>query len=223
MTKLDVGSARSLTGRTGAVMLVVAAAIAGMLVATALASSGSQGHMRRAMKAGDIAVLLHHPKGLARIAQAGSLNPQPGSILAAVVGRTAVYALHNSNGEDCVINLTASAGGGSVCAPAPQVEAQGVVGISQEGEGATAPGAPATLRVSALVPNGVTSVRFTDRNGASSEVPVTNNVVVREDVDIASVHYTLPSGGSQTTNVAAVVDHTPRQPGPADSSRTASR
>jgi len=74
--------------------------------------------------------------------------------------------------------------------------------------------------VTALLPNGVTSVRFRDRDGSSSEVAVRNNVIEHEDANIASVSYTLPDGAMQTTNVGAVVDRTPHQPGAAGSSRT---
>lgn len=75
------------------------------------------------------------------------------------------------------------------------------------------------LRVTALLPNGVSSVQFTDRDGSSYSVPVTNNVVVHEDIDIAGVSYALSDGVTETTNVAAVVDHTPQQPGAPGSSR----
>jgi hypothetical protein len=216
------GSVRWLNGRASAVMLVVASVVAGILVATALASSGSRAKVHRAARKTGIAVFSHHPK-LARIAKAGSLSAPSGAILAAVVNRTEVYVLQNASDEYCVMHLTVGAGGGSICAPYSQVEAQGEVGIGGEGEGATAPGSPAIVRVTALVPNGVTNVRFTDRDGSSYEVRVTNNVVEREDINIASVSYTLPGGGRQMMNVAAVVDHIPHQPGAAGSSRTASQ
>src|SRR4029077_9526036 len=98
-------------------------------------------------------------------------------------------------------------------------EEEGIVGISVEGAGATAPGSASTLRVTAMVPNGVTSVKFTDRDGSSYEGPVANNVVEREDIGAASVSYSLPGGGNQTTNVAAMADHIPSRPGPPGSSK----
>jgi hypothetical protein len=70
-----------------------------------------------------------------------------------------------------------------------------------------------------MVPNGVPSVKFTDRDGSSYAVPVTNNVVEREDLNVASVSYVLPGGENNTTNVAAMVDHIPSQPGPSGSSK----
>lgn len=221
MTKsTNLGSVRSLTRQTVALMLVAAAAIAGVLVATALASSGTHKsvHHRGARRTG-IAVFSHHPKGVARIAKAGSLTPPTGAILAAVVGRTEVYAFRNTSSQDCVIHLTVGAGGGSDCGHPAKVEEEGIVGVGIEGEGATAPGSRPTLRVTALVPNGVTSATVTDRDGSSYEVPVTNNVVEREDINAASLSYTLPGGGIQTTNVAAMVDRIPKQPGPPGSSQ----
>jgi hypothetical protein len=209
----------SLAGRTRALIFVVAVAVAGTVGASALASSSNPGSTHRTGKRTGIAVLSHHRERPARAAKADSVSAPAGAVLAAVVGDNQIYALRRSNGDDCVINLHVGAGGGSVCAPSSTVEEQGEVGISQEGEGATSPGSPATLRVTVLAPDGVTSVRFSDRDGTSHDVAVTNNVAEREDVEIASVSYSLPGGGSQETNVAAVVDHTPRQPGAAESSR----
>jgi hypothetical protein len=71
-----------------------------------------------------------------------------------------------------------------------------------------------------MVPNGVTSVAFTDRDGSTYVAAVTNNVVEREDLNIASVRFILPGGGSRVTNVAEIVDRTPGQPAPAGSSRS---
>lgn len=216
MMKSRTHSMRS-AGRAAAVALVVAAVVAGMLITSALGSSGGSVETHHAARKASIGVFLRDPKR-ARIASASSLRAPSGAILAAVVGHTEVYALHHSKSEDCVMDLTVGASGGSVCAPASQVEERGEVGISQEGPGATAPNSPATLRVTALVPNGVKSITVTDRDGSSYGVPVSNNVAEREDINIASVSYTS-GGGTQTTNVAAVVDHMPTQPGPADSSR----
>jgi hypothetical protein len=217
--KRKIMTTKTLTGRAASLILVVTAAIVGMLVATALASSESHKSVHYPRQRTGIAVFSHPPKGRARIAKAGSLTPPTGAILANVVGRTAVYVSHNATGGDCVIELTIGAGGGSVCARATTVEEEGMVGVGVEGEGATAPGSPRTLRVTAMVPNGVTSVKFTDRDGSSVVVPVTNNVVEREDLNAASVSYALPGGGSHTTNVAAMVDHIPSQPGPPGSSK----
>jgi hypothetical protein len=213
----NIVSMSSFASRAVAVLVVVTSAVAGTLLATAALASNGNAHRSRG-KTG-ISVFSHQPRGLARIATSGALNPPPGAILAAVVGHNEVYAWHHSSSEDCVMNLHVGGAGGAVCGQGSKVEEQGTVGIFQEGEGATAPNSPATLRVVALVPNGVESVVFTDRDGSSQDVDVTNNVVELEDINIASVSYTLPSGASHTTNVGAIVDHSVRQPGPPGSSR----
>lgn len=210
-----------LARRAAALPLIVATVVVGVVVATAVASHDSAHrttHHYHGLRT-SIGVFSHHPKGLARIAQTGSVTPPAGAILAAVVGHTDVYASHNFRGEDCVIHITPGAAGGSVCGRPTTVEEEGVVGVGFEGKGATAPGSPPTLRVTAMVPNGVTSVKVTDRDGSSYDVAVTNNVVMREDINAASVSYSLPGGGNQTTNVATMVDHIPTQPGPPGSSK----
>lgn len=220
-TREKTGLPSWLSGRVRVLALVAVAAAVAVLVATALAASGGDRNtQRRAVKRTGIAVFLHHPKDRARIAQDGSATTPPsGAILAEVVGRTAVYAFQNASGRDCLIHITTGAGGGSVCGRRSTVEEKGIVGIGGEGEGATAPGSPATLRVTALLPNGVASVTFTDRDGSTHQVSVTNNVVEREDINIASIGYTMPNGERLTTNVAAVVDGQPKQPGPPGSSK----
>ncbi len=211
MPKLtNVGRTRSLTERVSATVLVVAAVVAGALVATALASGGGHRKAHHATRTTRIAVLVHHPKGLAHLAKASSPAPA-GAILAAVVGNTEVYALHNSGDEDCVIHLTAGAGGGSACGPSSKVEEEGEVGIG--GGPSTASGSLATVRVSALVPNGVSSLTLTDRGGSSYEIPVTNNVAEHDDVNVTSVSYTLPGGRIHTTNVAKLLENVTRSPG----------
>jgi hypothetical protein len=216
------GSSRnSKNSRSAAAWALIAAVATGVLVATALASGGSHVGVHRGDRT-TIDVFSRPPAHIARIARAGSLNPPPGSILASVIGRNQVFALHTSGGEDCVINLHVGAGGGSVCSPAKRAEEQGAVGIFQEGEGATAAGSPPTLRVAVLVPDGVMSIHFTRRDGSSYDVPVTSNVAESEGLAIASVSYRLPGGGSRMTDVAATVDDSPSQPGAPGSTRTAS-
>jgi hypothetical protein len=212
MTRSTTGA--TLKSRRGALALlsVVLLASVGMLVATALASNASPRKSRRT----DISILTRKPRQTARKAAADSVVPPPEAILANVVDGTEVYAFRNASGEDCVLRV--SNGGGSVCDSAAVVEAQGEIGISGHGEGATAPGSPATLQVTALVPNGIKQIKITDRDGASYTVPVVNNVAEREDINIASVSYRLPRGTIYTTDVAAIVDRIPRQPGPPGSS-----
>lgn len=215
-----VNTHKSLRHRVVAVVLVVVAAG----VAVVVASAGGAGNGPVLVRHGKahrtpLAVFTHRPK-LARIAEVGSLKPSAGAILAAVVGHTDVYVNHDSAGRDCIEHLTAGGAGGGGCASAAKVEEEGSVGVFQEGPGARAPGSPATLSVNALLPNGVRSIKFTDRDGSSYDVPVTNNVVDHEDSNAASVSYTLPGGAVVTTNVAAITDQAPRQPGAAGSSRS---
>jgi hypothetical protein len=215
MTKPKNEGKRSRYARVGTVMLAAAATAAAVVAASALANTHTVSAPRSAHRA-NLTVFKHHR----RVARVDSASKAPaGAILAASTGKTDVYVARNANGDDCVYHFTAGAAGGGGCSPAAQVEGKGAVGIFQEGEGATAPGSPATLRVTALVPNGVSSVEFTDKDGSSYSVPVTNNVAVHEDIDISKVSYTLSDDATETTDVAAVVDRTPRQPGAPGSSR----
>ncbi len=208
MTKLtNMARTRPMIRRASAIGLVIAAVAACTLVATALAASGSAKKTHHS--AGKLAVLTPH---LARAAKS-ALIPA-GAVLATVADGAEVYADQNASDEDCIIHVTPNAGGGSVCAPASQVEAEGEVGVGRSG-------ASDAVRVSALVPNGVTNLRFVDRDGSSYTVGVTNNVVEHQDGSVASVGYTLPNGKVHTTNIAAIVDQIPTQPGAPGSSSSA--
>jgi hypothetical protein len=220
-----IRAVRSILVRSGTVMLVAAASVVGVLVATAaLASSSGGGNGHRARARTDIAVLSRRPQGSVHAARGDSLKPPPGAILAAVVGRVSIYVWRNPRHEDCVIDLHVGAEVGLVtCAPSATAERRGMVQVSREARGATAPGSPATVRVSTLVPDGVTSITVTDRDGSSHETRVSNNVAVREDIRAASVSYTLPGGSVRKTNVAAIVDRTPHRPAADDPRRARSR
>jgi hypothetical protein len=198
-------------------MLAMALTAAALVAASALASTHPKHRQHHAPRTG-LRVFTRHRR-VARISSAGAKEAPAGAILAAVSGKTEVYVTQNSSGEYCLYHFTVGAEGGGGCEEASPVETEGSVGIFQEGAGATAPNSPATLRVTALVPNSVSSVKFTDRDGTSYSIPVTNNVVSHEDIDLASVSFELGDGKTQTTDVAAVVDRTPRQPGAPGSSR----
>jgi len=217
MFPIDSTSSKQALGRRAvAAAIVVALAVAGMLVATALASTSThKSSTSRSAKVSDIAVLRGHGSAL-RARKAATAFAPAGSVLAAVFGETEVFALHNSGNEDCVIHLTAGAGGGSICGAAAKVEAEGEVAVG--GGPGPVSGGIGSVRVSALVPDGVSSLTFTDRDGTKYVIAVTNNVVEHEDANLASVSYALPSGAIKTTNVAAVVDQLPTQPGAPGSS-----
>jgi hypothetical protein len=106
--------------------------------------------------------------------------------------------------------LTPGQGGASVCDTAAHVAEYGEVLI---GTGkATAPGVYSHVRVAALVPNGVASLTITDRNGAVHSLAAKNNTIEDEDAQAATVTYRLPSGSTQATNVAGLLDRIPNQP-----------
>ncbi|HEX5308256.1 MAG TPA: hypothetical protein VFW38_04175 [Solirubrobacteraceae bacterium] len=129
---------------------------------------------------------------------------------------TQVYAQEKTS-ELCVIHLTASDGGGEVCAAAGLVESEGVVGVG--GGGIASDGSLVSLHITALVPNGVKSVHFADTNGEAYDLPVTNNVVTHEDTGVALVSYSLPGGGTHVTNVVKMISSLPRKAEPAGSSQ----
>lgn len=215
MTDTKANRMRPFVGRTGAGLLVIAAVVVGVLISTALASKGHARAHRVAHKT-NLSVFVTQHK-VARAAAGNSLTPPAGAILAAVEGKTEIYVSQKGT-EDCVIHLTPGEGGGSTCAFASKVEADGEVGVG--GGPISASGALSTLRVSALVPDGVKSLHFVDRDGSAYDVPVTNNVVEHEDLSVAKVSYTLPDGENHVTNVAGMVDGLPQQPGPPGSTTT---
>lgn len=210
--------------RAAATLAVIVMAATGMLVANAVGTSGSRGTVRHGhAKRTGIAVFTHHPKGLARIAKAASpsLPPNSDAVLAAIVGKTELLVLHDSSGNDCLMHIAASGSAGEICDPPATAESEGEIGIGLVAAGAASPGSPESIHVDGLLPNGVSSVRITDRDGSSYDVPVTNNVIYHEDSEMASVSYVLPGGATVTTNAAALLDHIPRQPGAPGSSRIA--
>jgi hypothetical protein len=178
------------------------------VVTSALASKASKKHV--AKQPTGLAVFLHQRK----TAHAASTNPlaPPGAVLATVVGQTEVYASQITQGsggatEDCVTHFTGHAGGG-VCASAAKVENEGIVGVG---------GPQGVVRITALLPNGVKSVKITDNDGATYEVAVTNNVVEHEDSNAVTFTYALPGNQIHTTNIAKLLANPPRQPGAAGS------
>jgi hypothetical protein len=52
-------------------------------------------------------------------------------------------------------------------------------------------------KITLLVPNGVTTVRFTDTTGASVNQPVTNNVAQFTAANLASATFLTPSGQTE--------------------------
>jgi 1-aminocyclopropane-1-carboxylate deaminase/D-cysteine desulfhydrase-like pyridoxal-dependent ACC family enzyme len=202
VNKLKNVSERSVVSRVVAVIVVVAAASGSTaLVAAALASSGHSG------KRIGLSIFSHPRKRLAHVSSAGRINPPPGAVLGTVREGIEVYAWQPSPGEVCVMNIKIGGQGGAACGLSSQVEEEGVVGIHYEGEGSGA-----ALRVAALLPNSVKSVVFTDRDGSSSTVDVTNNTVADEDPNLVSMSYVLPDGADHTVNIAAVTERRAKRP-----------
>jgi hypothetical protein len=52
-----------------------------------------------------------------------------------------------------------------------------------------------------LVPDGVETVTFIDKDGSEHTVPVTNDVVVRTDPSLASAKYVMPDQTPHTVKV----------------------
>jgi hypothetical protein len=172
-----------------AVLAVIVAASAVTMLAVAFgAGSGSGGAGRPGLGF----ALFSHPSSIAKPAAVGGITPPRGATLAAVAGENTVYAWRPSGAEVCVIDLETSGVGGGACDRTPQAEAHGVVLTLRPGAKEMAAGA--TLSMAVLVPNGVSSVNFTDRDGSVRTAAVDNNVAVLADADLASVRYTLPDG-----------------------------
>ncbi len=91
-------------------------------------------------------------------------------------------------------------GGGASCGSVAEVSKNGVVDVSETGQNQFWKAGEKLYRtVAVLVPNGVTQVTFTDSNGRSYSMPVSNNVVINDDQHLAepptsAVSYRLPDG-----------------------------
>jgi hypothetical protein len=183
--------------RIGAVLVIAAFATAGTLLTTALTASGHAAHHRLNRKLGF--AVLAHPVKHAHVASANQLQAPPGAALGAVVGNHALYAWQREVGKICLVNIDSLGGSGGACSATASAEEKGVDLI-------TLPVNGHTLSVALLLPNGVSAVTFTDRDGSTNVVNVTNNVVEDEDENLAAVNYTMPSGASEGFNVAELVD-----------------
>ena len=64
-------------------------------------------------------------------------------------------------------------------------------------------------KITALVPNGVTSVNVIDRDGSSHTVAVANNVAMDEDANASVVNYSTPDHRTHTTEIAKLLAHLP--------------
>lgn len=197
-----------------AITTLAAVMTAGTLVTGALAATThdkSAGNRTRADRPHSKRVaarlrfsLLSRP--IARASASGPDALPPGAIHAVTVGRHEIFALQRSGPEVpgarnvgpevCVLDREGALAGGMACSPAANAEEEGVELLSIE--------TGTSLTDALLVPDGVNSVVFTDRDGSSRTVAVADNVAVVEDPNLASLHYTLPSGATKSTDVAEV-------------------
>ncbi|MGN6372191.1 MAG: hypothetical protein ACTHM1_04275 [Solirubrobacteraceae bacterium] len=218
----------------GALAALVALVVAGVGTALALTiGSGRTTHLQHARDASrnlvKAFVVLEH-RG-ARVATAGDSRVVPaGAVRAATVGDLSVYVWERAPGERTLSRPGAAtepmvceafeihgavdeAGDGAGCGPAGEIAKAGNVTFGQAPIPGTHTLSPMT--VTALVPNGVESVRFTDTDGSSYDVKVTNNVVVVEDGKLAhppatAVSYRLPDGKLQNVPMPTQEDNAPR-------------
>jgi hypothetical protein len=154
-----------------------------------------------------------HPLQRAHSEGAGPAMPLrgvSGVSLAAVRGNDEIYIGHRYGPTtlDCFWEHFTPQGGGGGCGKANIVEAQGMVSVSQAGEGPP-------NHILAFVPDGVRSMVVRDGDGSSHAVQVANNLAVYEDLNNpSSVSFALPNGVTRTTNVAAwVIPPRPGAPG----------
>jgi hypothetical protein len=180
-----------------ALLTVVVGASATTLLAVALAAGTGSGGDRP----GSGFAILAHPRSATPFAAVGGLAPPQGASLAAISDDNAVYAWQPSSVEVCVILLEKAGAGGVACAQTQQAEADGVLLTVRPAAGSVD---GATVTTAVLVPDGVGSVSFADRDGTVHPAAVENNVAVLNDPNLKSVDYTLPDGSQYAQTVPPV-------------------
>lgn len=196
--------------RTLVAVAIVAACTGAAVAALSLTSANGPARLSDAAQAAEtsaaFSVLSQPPIG-----HTASIDIPPRAVLAAVQGNHRIYAWEGSSAEAaamegsqgktaplpgnkiCVIDQEVGGGRGSTCGPSATVKAHGIVETTE----VFAPKPHTTVTV--LVPNGVPSVTFVDRDGTSYEAKVTKNVVVVEDQNLApqpstAISFKLPNG-----------------------------
>lgn len=101
----------------------------------------------------------------------------------------------NAGNDLCIEDLTPTSSVGAGCGRIATVMRHGIVIVSESD----------TLGVNVimLLPNGVTQVNVSNRDGASSTLNVSNNVADIEDANVASVSYELEDGTTITEAIPA--------------------
>lgn len=221
--------------RRGLVVAFPIAILMGAAMATIAIASHSNSRVPAGGKRGGVAVprtasistpafsvLSHANHRRAHVATVG--NPPPtGSILVATKGSNEVYAYDKPAGETvgtlsgaeiCLYTRRGEIESAAACSPRADAEREGVDLIHL-------PSPSLGLNVAVLVPNGVPSVAFTDRDGSLHTIAVTNNVAIMEDPNLASFHYVLPDGTTRVTNVQGALSGRTNTPSAAGSCQPA--
>jgi hypothetical protein len=137
-----------------------------------------------------------HPlrRAPARVAAHGHVPVS--AVLAAASGHHDIYVWEGSlspgyTGSNlCIEDLTPDSSVGAGCGRAATVVQHGIVVVSESDA--------LGVNVNMLLPNGVTQVNISNRDGTGSTLSVSNNVAEIEDADIASVSYEMASGATIT-------------------------
>lgn len=186
------------------------------------AGRSSQTHTQKARIANPRSAFGVLARGHARTASTSGAMFPADAALATVVGNREVYVWEVPGGEDiapfsrrhaasttevCIGWEEAGGGGTGSCGPASAAAEHGSVTVGRVRNQST--GALSARIVTILVPNGVQDVTLTDRDGATRNVKVTNNVVIEEGESLASppaaaaVTYRLPTGRTETAPMPA--------------------
>ena len=105
----------------------------------------------------------------------------------------------------CIEDLTPSSSVGAGCGQAATVLQRGIVIVSESGT--------LGVNVDMLLPNGVSQVNVSNRDGSVSTLNVNNNVADIEDADIASASYELANGATITEAIPAAATEPARRIG----------
>lgn len=108
-----------------------------------------------------------------------------------------VYAWERESGEYCLLDIEAVEARTVLCGPKVTAEEHGLLFAEKSDE-------YAGDNVVALVPNGVDTATFTDKDGTTHVVKVTSNFVAYANSGgVASVRFTLPNGSSEETPIGS--------------------
>ena len=210
---LKIGSHIYAAGRLKWLPAVAIIALASVVAAGAVASIGNTHKSRHhRKKVTGFSVLTRHRADAAT--SSSSVNSPPASArLAATSGDEEVYVWQEEEGHEppssmmlgegpkiCIMERLHSSGFAAVgCSLASELERKGSASINVPSK------ADPLLGVTAFVPDGVKDVTAMLRDGSSREVPVTNNIAVVNDPELASVSYELPDGHVETSDVSSAL------------------